>query len=286
MARQIHRQRTAMATLFEVWLVGEDEEHLIAVANAAFDEIQRIERLLSRFDSVAEIYRINQEAIHRPILIDFELFDILKDCKHRYEQTEGYFNVCRSVIANGLSINLDEEQRTVQLSSSESLLDLGGYGKGYALDAAAQMIVEHGVTIGFLHGGTSSALALDSVDENTPWKVGISNPFSKNDLEATQVNLTNQGLSSSVALEDEQSTSDVINPIDSHPLSQQAGCTVLAPTALDAEVLSTALLAMGKARAMEYLQRQYDCLPHPCSVCWQEEQSGTTLHHWLQGDSQ
>ena len=272
MTLQIHRQRPAMATLFEVWLVGEEEEHLIAVAETALDEVQRIEKLLSRFDPAAEIYRLNQEAIHQPVLIDFEMLDIFKDCKARYEQTEGYFNICTSTIDNRLSFLLDEAQRTVQLTNPHAVFDLGGYGKGYALDSAAKIISEQGVTVGFLHGGTSSALALAGPDANTPWKVGIVNPFADDDQKTTQVHLVNQGLSTSVALENEEDISDVINPIEGHPLAQQASCTVLAPTALDAEVFSTAFLAMGKAKAMEYLQRKG--LPQTYSVLWQEAHEG------------
>ncbi len=62
MPHTIHRQGPAMATLFEVILAGEDAEHLEAVACACFDEIERVERLLSRFDPAGEIARINRNA--------------------------------------------------------------------------------------------------------------------------------------------------------------------------------------------------------------------------------
>jgi thiamine biosynthesis lipoprotein len=123
-----------MASLFELWLSGEDEEHLAAVAEAALDEIQRIERLLSRFDPAAEIYRVNQQAAHRPVLVDRELFAILQDCRRRFEQTEGYFNVCapslveEQVCDNELSLTIDEPTRTVRLPHLDSFLDLGGFG--------------------------------------------------------------------------------------------------------------------------------------------------------------
>lgn len=284
----IHRQRPCMASLFELWLHGEDEEHLEAVAEAALDEIQRVERLLSRFDPAAEIHRVNQQASHRPVLVDYELLAILQDCQQRFVQTEGYFNVCALSQAeekecdNILSLTIDESTRTVQLLHPRAFLDLGGYGKGYALDAAARIARQHGVTTGFFHGGTSSALALDPL-EDRPWLVGIRDPFAEDETAITLVGLVQRGLSTSAALAREGVASDVINPVEGRPLQQQAACTVLAATAVDAEVLSTALLAMGKERAIDYLQRKEGSLP-PSSVLWIEQQQGKAILYWLQGD--
>lgn len=265
-----------MATLFEIWLGGDDEEHLDAVAEAALDEVERIEDLLSRFDSTAEIYRINHEARDRPTLIDYEMLAILLDCQRRFEQTEGYFNVCALAQAEDgsrdsrLSLHLDESTRTVQLLNPQAFLDLGGYGKGYAVDAAGRLVRQQGVSVGFIHGGTSSALALESPPDGKPWRVGIRNPFVEGDEVLTHITLINLGLSSSTKEGEGTHT-------------HQAGCTVLTPTALDAEVLSTALLAMGKEQAIDYLQRRHAHLPEPCLVLWMEQQQEETAFHWLQG---
>jgi hypothetical protein len=49
MSGRIERQRPAMGTWFAVTLMGEDVEHLAAVAEAVLDEVGRVERLLARF---------------------------------------------------------------------------------------------------------------------------------------------------------------------------------------------------------------------------------------------
>ena len=270
-----------MATLFEDWLVGEDEEHLGAVAEAALDEVQRVERLLSRFDPAGEIFRVNREAVNRPTLVDRELFGVLADCRVRFEQTEGYFDVCADTrIGVSLPLFLDETGRTVQLTEPSASIDLGGYGKGYALDAAACVVREHDITAGFLHGGTSSALALDAPTTDNSWLVGVRDPFAEDERELTQVQLLRRGLSSSAAFNRTADNSDVIDPVEPHALTRQSACTVLAPTAVDAEVLSTALLVMGKARAIDYLRRTRDVLP-TCEILWVGQDEGETTTEWL-----
>ena len=142
-----------MATRFEVWLVGDDREHLAAVGEAVLDEIERVESLLSCFDPASEIYRVNQSASTTPVLVDYELYAVLQDCVDRFACTDGFFSVARvarvvndaSSITRGQSaprlplteaVELVDEQRMVRFTDENVVIDLGGYGKGYALDSA------------------------------------------------------------------------------------------------------------------------------------------------------
>src|SRR5205823_5190090 len=88
-----YRRREAMGTYFEVFLAGDDEEHLDSVAEAVLDEVARIERLLSRFDPASEVSRINRLAGSRPVRVDFEVWGLLQACGDYHRCTEGYFDV-------------------------------------------------------------------------------------------------------------------------------------------------------------------------------------------------
>jgi thiamine biosynthesis lipoprotein len=277
-----------MATLFEVLLLGEDEEHLRAVGEAALDEVERVERLLSRFDPAAELARVNREAATRPVLVSHELFAVLRDCRERCRLTEGYFDICVPLQGSGPGflegVRLDEARRTVSFASPAVALDPGGYGKGYALDAAAVVLDEFGVSSALLHGGTSSVLARGSRD-GAPWVVGLADPFAGGNGEIARVRLADAALSCSAVHDrgrtpDSHEESDIIDPIAGRPLREQAGCCVLAPTATLAEVLSTALLVMGRERALGYLERQGNALAD-CSVCLIEQRAEHTTVEWL-----
>ena len=264
----IHQSRDAMATRFEVWLIGEDTEHLEAVAGAALDEVQRVEQLLSRFDPRSEISRINRQADAEPILIDVEETRLLHACLDWCVKTQAYYEVAARTggDASSRDIELDAVRRTVRLLRSDVRLDLGGIGKGYALDCIADLLREHAVTGALVHGGTSSVLAHGTDATGRGWSVGIRSPEigGAEVRELGVVELAGESLSTSSALAAGQRESDIVDPHTGQPLERQASCTVIAPTAREAEVLSTALLGMGKHRGAEYTA----CLPRGVRVAW------------------
>ena len=244
-----------MATRFELFLVGVDEEHLRAVGEAALDEIARVERLLSRHDPASAVARVNREAAGRPVRVDRELFAILEDCRSWSDRTVGYFDPCATGEANSprfdRAVSLDPDHRTIRFLEPTTRLDFGGYGKGYALDSAALVLDEFGVESAFCHGGTSSILARGWQADGSAWRVGLRDPFDGS--ERVQLELGGCGLASSSAFGPGSARSDLVDPIQSRPLDRQSACSVIAPTALEAEVLSTAFLAMGKERASSLL---------------------------------
>src|SRR5688500_16810135 len=86
-------RRPAMNTWFEVLLLGDDPENLQAAGEAALDESERVEKLLSRFDPASEVSRINREAANSPVLLDLELAEILETCRKAWMETHGYFDI-------------------------------------------------------------------------------------------------------------------------------------------------------------------------------------------------
>ena len=287
-----HFNHLAMGTLFEALLVGEDTEHLSAVATALWEEVDRVERLLSRFNVASELNRINRTAAHEPVLIDHELFGVLQTCDQYWRQTGGYFDVTLGQSSERLRANensapfvLDGLQRTIRFAAESATLDLGGFGKGYVLDRLRSILAHNQIHSALIHGGMSSNLAVGVAPDRSPWLVGVHNPFvvseetsaSVREAEIAQLSLTDCGLSCSEALAARGQSSDIIDPHARTPLDQQASCVIIAPTALESEILSTALLAMGKARAIDYIGKHGHDRLH---VAWIEDETAPTLI-WL-----
>ena len=153
------RSRPAMASLFEVMLSGDDPEHLDAVASAALEEIGRVERLLSRHDPAAEIARVNREAAHRPVLVDVELFAVLRDCLAWVDRTGGAFDPCAPTGRFAEDVRLDQECRTVRFTNPSARIDLGGFGKGYA-SGHPGVAVSSKHTLSLTNRGTGTTSAL------------------------------------------------------------------------------------------------------------------------------
>jgi thiamine biosynthesis lipoprotein len=285
----IQRGRAAMGTWFEARLLGDDPEHLAAVAEAVLDEVQRIERLLSRFDPGSEIARINRDAGERAVLVDREVLAILLACRAAWERTDGYFDVTApnalrqqsSEAATFAAVAIDPEARTVQFTRPGVALDLGGIGKGYALDRGAEILAVHGVGSALVHGGTSSILARGLDADGRPWSVAVRDPRAALDQAHAlfRLSLCDQSLSCSASFGPGQEHSDLIDPHRRAPLEEPTACLVIAGAAADAEVLSTALLCMGRQEAATHAARQAD--KEQVHACWIADRHSLSSWEWL-----
>lgn len=258
----------SMRTRFELVLVGDNETQLRAAGEEALKEISELERLLSRFKLDSDVGRINHLASHQPVRVDARTFHLLQRAKKLSRETNGAFDITvgtwwgRSGTAKNLvgyeNILLDEETMTVKLAKEGVQIDLGGIGKGYALERAANLLREFGVESAFLHGGTSSAFAFGSDQDGKAWQVAIAHPSSGKTL--ATVTLDNFGLSVSAspsALRTSHS-SPTIDPRTGEPISHTLLAAVVLPSPTDAEAWSTALLVLGKDGLTIFQQRNPD----------------------------
>lgn len=242
MRLECQRSVEAMATRFEVWLRGDDAQHLDAVAVAICEEMQRLDASLSRFDPRSEIARLNRAAVEKFVRVDRELFALLEKCEQARVATNGYFDVTQRA-----ALQLDAASCAVRLTRTDAVIDLGAIGKGYALDCGREIALRYGVTSGLLQGGTSSILAFG--DE--AWPIAVRHPLQPERI-VTQLALANRGFSCSAVRHSGQAQSDVMNPHTQATLVGDDACYVLAANAIEAEIFSTALLAMSYEAAMAY----------------------------------
>lgn len=231
-----------MATRFDVILRGDDEQHLEAVAVAVCEEIQRLDAQLSRFDKRSEIARLNREAVVKFVRVDRELFALLERCEQAREMSDGYFDVTQCA-----ALQLDADRRAVHLTRADAVIDLGAIGKGYALDRGREILQRYGVTSGVLQGGTSSILALGE----DVWPMAVRHPLQPERI-VRLLSLANCGFACSAVRHAGQAQSDLLNPHTGEALSGNDACYVLAASATDAEIYSTALLAMGRELAAAF----------------------------------
>jgi len=164
----------AMATVFEVYAAHADERYASQAAQAAFALIDRLERELSRFRPNSDIARINHLAAGERTRVSPSTLECLAIARHLFELTGGAFDVS---IGTGLrSLELDLDDVAVRATWSGVQIDLGGIGKGYAVDLAAELLEEWGVDHALVHGGFSSVLALEAPPDQGGWPLTLSDP--------------------------------------------------------------------------------------------------------------
>ena len=160
-------------------------------------------------------------------------------------------------------VELRPEGKTVRFLRPGLEINLGGIGKGYALDRVAENLrSEWSLLSGLLHGGYSSVVTVGTPPgEPRGWQVGISDPEDPGRRLAT-VWLRGRALGTSAAtfqhLEyNGQRLGHILDPRRGWPASGIASATVLAPTGAEADALSTAFFIEGVEAARRY------CATHP-----------------------
>jgi FAD:protein FMN transferase len=164
----------AMATVFEVFAVHPDERYAAQAAKAAFDLVDHLERELSRFLTNSDITRINHLAAGESTRVSPSTLECLVIARHAFDLTGGAFDVS---IGTGLpSLVLDADDFRVRATKSGVQVDLGGVGKGYAVDRVAELLEEWGLGLSLVHGGFSSVLALEPPAGDDGWPLTLSDP--------------------------------------------------------------------------------------------------------------
>jgi thiamine biosynthesis lipoprotein len=164
----------AMATVFEVRSAHADARYAAQAAHAAFALLDRLEQELSRFIPNSDIARVNQLEKGGAARVSESTMECLVIARHMFELTGGAFDVA---VGTGLDrLELDPERLTVHALEDGARLDLGGIGKGFAVDRMAALLVEWGLERSLVHGGWSSVAALEPPPEWPGWPLGMSAP--------------------------------------------------------------------------------------------------------------
>jgi thiamine biosynthesis lipoprotein len=164
----------AMTTVFEVHAAHPDQRYAAQAAQAAFDLTDRLERELSRFLPNSDISRINKLAAGATIQVGPAAMECLVIARHMFDLTGGAFDVS---IGTGLpSLHLDPDACLVRATTGSVRIDLGGIGKGYAVDLMAELLEEWGLDTALVHGGFSSVLALEAPPGLDGWPLTLSDP--------------------------------------------------------------------------------------------------------------
>jgi len=278
----------AMRTQFELTLdmPERSETSLRAVAEEVWSEIDRIERALSPHQDESDLVALNT-ARGIPCSVGGTTFEFLRVARELAGATSGACDPTVGAITRLLrapepptenalraakqcvgfesAVTINPDRRTVALQLG-AMLDPGALGKGFALDAARQLLIELGVTRALLHGGTSSVLTLGN------WRIAIEAP----------PGLPIEGFLATVVLNDamlsvsaahgrqfawpDGSTGHIVDPRSGEPAGPTRLCAVVLPHAgqrdshpgTAAEAWSTALMVLGTAGLAELDQRHRD----------------------------
>ncbi len=272
----------AMGSTYSVALYGDNEDRMEAAVEAAFDEVRRLDRMLSNYRPDSELTDINRHAAERPVKVTPELFELLAKCREYSRQSEGAFDItvgplmkvwgfyrgtghlpAKDEVGRALkkvgyrNVILDAQNRTVRFSEPGVELDPGGIGKGYAVDQMVDALKENGIASALVSAGGSSIYALGTPNTDSKgWEVKIRDP---KDARKTveDLYLKNQSMSTSGSYEkffeaEGHIYSHIMDPRTGFPASGVLSVSVVTPHTLDSEAWTKPYFILGRRWAAQH----------------------------------
>lgn len=269
--------RYVMGTILEITVC--DPQHPLPQFDDLFARVGALEAQLTTFSPDSAVSQLNAHAGHGPMTVPPAVYEILALSVRYWQQSRETFDVTVGPIvtiwrqATDSNTFPSEEvlqhararvgTRFVSLSSDGQAalqrdgmrLDLGGIGKGYAIDQLKNVLQQQQQASALLNFGESSIWALGSPPNARGWRLLVQRPDGE---PAGVVTLRDQALSISGTMGQPftingRQYGHIIDPRSGRPLQRNLQACVLAPTATQAEALSKALLVLGEQQGIALL---------------------------------
>ena len=276
-----------MACVYAIEAYGPDAEILSRVVEEAFDEVDRIDRLMSHYKAESPLSRVNREAARYPVIVERELFDFIADAMRYNRDSDGAFDITvgplmkawgffrgegRMPSAEDLGaarrhvgaehVILDETAKSIGFDGAGVELDLGGIAKGYAVDRVVHLLRARRISAALISAGGSTIYGLGAPPGRDGWDVTIQDPVDPQKIART-VLLKDRVLS--VAGSSEKSFksngvrySHIMDPRTGRPVQGVLSVAVLASSGTAGDALDDAFFVLGPAASRKYLKQLPD----------------------------
>lgn len=270
----------AMGTACRIRLAGCSESEARTAADAAIDEVRRIETKYSRYRSDSIVSRINAAAgSGRAVEVDAETADLLDFAARLHAHSEGLFDITTGVLrsvwdfrnarlpdAAAMAAVLERvgwrhvrwQRPHIELTLPGMELDFGGFGKEYAADRAGTLLAERGIKGGLVNLGGDIRVIGPHADGRA-WSLGIAHPRRAGEVIAG-IELSHGGLATSGDYErffeiEGRRYCHILDPRSGWPVQHWQSISVTGPACLAAGALSTIAMLSGQG-AHELLRSQ------------------------------
>ena len=272
-----------MGSRFDITVVGNTAEEANTYIDIAVSEISRIEKLISSWAPNSQTSEINRNAGIQPVIVDDELFQLIKRSIKISKLTNGAFDISyasmdkvwffdgsmtkmpseelikKSVEKVGYkNIILNEENHSVLLKLEGMKIGFGAIGKGYAADKAKEILQKKGVVSGIINA-SGDLNTWGTQPNGKDWLVAIVNPLNKEKV-FSWMPVNNSAVVTSGNYEKYVKFNDVlythiIDPRTGYPATGILSATIFTKTAELADALATSIFVMGVETGLNFINQ-------------------------------
>jgi thiamine biosynthesis lipoprotein len=277
-AEWITRNEAIMGTRCAVELWSEDPVKGEAAISSVFDDMKRIDRLMSTWKEDTEISKVNREGSQHPVKISQELFRLLQVSVEYSELTHGAFDITYASVGylydfkkgvhpdqkaidkalpgiNWRHMVLNAKKTTVFFTRPGMRIDLGGIAKGYSVDRGIEILQKQGITRAMVNAGGDTRILGDRFGK--PWVVGVRDPDHEGKV-FLRLPLTDTAFSTSGDYEryfdeDGKRFHHIIDPKTGDSARKVRSVTIISGTATRTDALTKSVFIMGAEEGIAFI---------------------------------
>jgi thiamine biosynthesis lipoprotein len=269
-----------MGTQLKITVIGTDPALLDRAMEAAAGEVRRVEDLMTDWRA-SELTSLNEAAGQGPREVPRELAAIISRAIELHRLTDGAFDITfagagklwsfktapKSLpdpekikaalqLVNAGAVKVSAADNTVDLPTGMKI-GLGGIAKGYGVDRAMKILMDHGIRNALVDAGGDMKILGKKFGE--PWEIAIKHPRRKERALAV-LNLNNTCLVTSGDYErffeyDGKRYHHIIDPRTGYPAEGCMSASVVAPNAEYADALATSMCVLGPEKGLKLIER-------------------------------
>ena len=298
---RLEKSADAMGSTYSVALYGNDRVRMEAAMDAAFDEVRRLDELLSNYLPGSQWSEVNRNAAVKPVKVSPELFQLFSACVEYSRESEGAFDITvgplmkvwgfykgtghlphkPEIVAALAKVGyrhmvLDKAAQTVRFDRPGVEMDPGGIGKGYAVDRMVEVLQKNGIRTALIAGSGSSIYGMGAPpDEPRGWPVKIKDPWDNRKTQA-EVFLKDSSMSTSGSYEkffraEGKIYAHIMDPRTGYPAQGSVSVSVIAPRTIASEVWAKPYFVNGRSWAAKHRPKDFqvffceDRMEKPCA---------------------
>ncbi len=282
--QKVSKTRLAMGTFVTLTILCVTRQKAEEVVEHVFEEIHRLSALMNRFSDGSPIALLNREGCLKDAPTD--IIEVVLTALKYYRLTKGAFDITIKPVLDLFdekfsgketafpsekdvkealrlvgSDNIEVKGKNIRFKKAGMGISIDAIAKGYIIDKASQVLLGHGVHNHLVNAG-GDIYAMGLRQDNRPWKVGVQDPAHRDEY-LDIIDLSDLAVATSGNYENyydkDKRYHHIVNPATGLSPSRYSSVSVIAPTAMDADTLSTSVFVMNPEEGIQLVESLPGC---------------------------